>query len=361
MPTPSRDQAAGERDGRPAAPIRQSPARRATLGRTAQLLGLIGSLIIVSISAGPTTVSYGPVEGPRGHLSPAIGPSMTIEPLSAARPPQVLRTGRPGGRRTSDVPQFLTIGSAITRLGDVTGSVKCLPAIGAASRSACLASAARPQLPPPGSISQPADPVDVYEHLGDAQARSSHRYQAVAAGQDPRPRRVPGQQREGVVHAGGLLVLDLRGTCTPTSGPGPRVLRGPIPCVVRCRSKCTRCVAAFPARRCPAMECAMTLTQLTVRPGRPPRVGAGGGGAPNVSDPPCRGATPRSAEDLGDQLITRAQADDADAGQRDRWSASLQIVMLEPTRTRPSGPPRARPSSCASSPRRPSPSSWPGR
>ena len=45
----------------PAAPIGQSPARRATFRYALPLSGLIGSLISVSISAGPTTVSYGPV------------------------------------------------------------------------------------------------------------------------------------------------------------------------------------------------------------------------------------------------------------------------------------------------------------
>jgi len=102
--------------GYPAAPIGQSPARRATFTYALPLCGLIGSLISVSISAGPTTVSYGPVWNARADTSRLPSrPWMIMEPFSAANAADRSSDGSAWQRDPPMVPQFLTTGSAITR------------------------------------------------------------------------------------------------------------------------------------------------------------------------------------------------------------------------------------------------------
>ena len=107
----------------------------------------------------------------------------------------------------------------------------------------------------------------------------------------------------------------------------------------------------------------MTLTQLNafVLVARLGSVRAAAA-ALGVSESAVSQALTALRQDLGDQLITRSQVGMTltPGGTRLLGTAS-QIVVLGARRTPPSAPRRARPSSCASSPRPPSPSSSPGR
>ena len=67
-----------------------------------------------------------------------------------------------------------------------------------------------------GGCATPGQAVDVDEYPGLGQAQLHHRDEAVPAREHAGARRVPGQQRQGVRHAGGLLVLDLRGNLQGT-------------------------------------------------------------------------------------------------------------------------------------------------
>ena len=57
-------------------------------------------------------------------------------------------------------------------------------------------------------VGEVGEVVDVDEHLGPGQAQLHHRQQAVAAGDEPGLGAVALEQREGVVDAGGPLVLE---------------------------------------------------------------------------------------------------------------------------------------------------------
>jgi DNA-binding transcriptional LysR family regulator len=110
----------------------------------------------------------------------------------------------------------------------------------------------------------------------------------------------------------------------------------------------------------PLLECAMTLTQLNafVLVARLGSVRAAAA-ALGVSESAVSQALTALREDFGDKLITRSQAGMTltPGGSRLLGTAS-QIVVLG---AEAYALPRARPSSCASWPRRPSPSLSPGR
>ena len=79
------------------------------------------------------------------------GPWMIIEPFSAANAADRSSDGSAWHSDPPMVPQFLTTGSAITRSASCR-IVKCSPAAGAASRSACRASAPMRSSPPDRSM-----------------------------------------------------------------------------------------------------------------------------------------------------------------------------------------------------------------
>ena len=112
----------------PAAPTGQSPARRATFRYPLPPPGRIGSLISVSNSDGPTTVSYGPVWNARADTSRLpSGPWMTMVPFIAANAADRSSEGSAWQSEPPTVPQFRTMGSAITRSASCM-IAKCSPA-----------------------------------------------------------------------------------------------------------------------------------------------------------------------------------------------------------------------------------------
>ena len=104
----------------PAAPTGQSPARRATFWYPLPPPGRIGSRISVSSSAGPTTVSYGPVWNSRADTSRLPSrPWMTMVPFIAANAADRSSDGSAWQSEPPTVPQFRTIGIGDHALGVV--------------------------------------------------------------------------------------------------------------------------------------------------------------------------------------------------------------------------------------------------
>ena len=135
VPSPSSQSAA------PTAPTGQSPARRPTFWYALPPPGRIGTRISLSSSPGATTVSYGPVWKSRaGTVRLPSGCRITIVALSAANAADRSSDGSAWHSEPPTVPQFRTIGSAMTRSASCR-MAKCWPAAGSASRSACRASA----------------------------------------------------------------------------------------------------------------------------------------------------------------------------------------------------------------------------
>ena len=152
MPTSVIDLRRASQTAAPAAPIGQSPIRRATFMYALPPSSRIGSLISVSISSGPTTVWYGPVWNARADTSRLpSGPWMIMEPFSAANAADRSSDGSAWQSDPPMVPHLPHDGSAITRSASCR-IAKCSPATGAASRSACLASAPMRSSPSAGSM-----------------------------------------------------------------------------------------------------------------------------------------------------------------------------------------------------------------
>jgi hypothetical protein len=110
--------------------------------------GRTGSLISVSISAGPTTVSYGPVWKARADTSRVpSGPWMIMEPFIAANAADRSSDGSAWHSEPPMVPQLRTTGSAITRSASCRIAQR-IPASDDDSRSACLVRAPILSVPP---------------------------------------------------------------------------------------------------------------------------------------------------------------------------------------------------------------------
>ena len=195
----------------PAAATAQSPARRSTFSYALPAPARIGTRTSTSISAGPTTVSYGPSWNSRhGTVRLPLDERITIVALSAAPTADRSSDGSAWQNEPPIVPRLRTIGSAMTRLGFGEDAV----VLGEHRRRQQRRMAShRPDGDLPAvhaDVVEVGERVDVDQHLGAGEAELHHRQQAVAAGHDPRLGAVLLEQRECVIHGRGALVFERR-------------------------------------------------------------------------------------------------------------------------------------------------------
>ena len=194
----------------PAAPIGQSPTRRPTFWYALPPPGTIAILISVSSSPGATTVSYGPVWNSLAcTVLVPVRFWITMVAFSAANAADRSSDGSAWHSDPADgAPQ------AHDRVGDhplrVVQDGEMLTGDGGVEQLGVPGHGADPELAVGDlDIRQVGQAVDVDQRLGLGQPELHHRDQAVSPGQDPGLRAEPREQRQRVIHAGRLLVLDI--------------------------------------------------------------------------------------------------------------------------------------------------------